>query len=234
LELDAPPPPEKDVGKRFQKLIQAYRRLPLFQASLYLGITLGILLRLTLWAIGIISEQLDIFALSWLEDEESSLMACILFIFGLSLLIGINHYFPDLKISSANNNPSLPQWLTTIHHPQQVYSLRIKGQLLGRSGVSNWLGQDLILKTETGTIFLYVSSRLGMIGNLLPNFPRPNEFIEQPVIVSGWLRRGIIPWIDVERITNHKRQSLRAGYPIWLTLLALGAALWATQIIFEA
>lgn len=233
LEVSKPTPPEKRFGKQVQKLITSYQVLPLFQLSLYVGLALGIVLRLILWSIGLISEQLDVLALTWLTEGESFLTACILVVFSLSIIMGTNHYFPDIKLSNSNNNPSLSQWLTSINHPQQVYSLRINGKLLGRSGISNWLGQDLILKTETGTIFLHISSRLGMIGNILPNFPRPNQFIQQSVIVSGWLRRGIIPWIDVERITNDQRQSLRAGYPIWLTILAFVAAIWGTQLILQ-
>ncbi|PNW36409.1 UNVERIFIED_CONTAM: hypothetical protein BEN50_16665 [Euhalothece sp. KZN 001] len=230
LDISSPTPPRKSLGR----LLRAYRKFPLLQRSLYTGIILGFLLRFAFWGIGIISNQLDIMTLSWFAEAESFLTACILFIFSLSLIVSINHYFPNIKVSNTNNNPSLAQWLTTINHPQEVYPIRIKGTLLGRKGISNWLGQDLILKTETGTIFLHVSSRLGWVGNVIPNFPRPNEFIEQPVIVSGWLRRGVIPWLDVERITNDQRQSLRAGYPVWLTLLAIIAAVWGTQLILNA
>ena len=233
LDISRPTPPVKGFGKQVQKLITTYQVLPLFQLSLYVGLALGILLRLMLWGIGFISEQLNVISLAWLTEAESLLAACTLMIFSLAIIMGTNHYFPDIKVSNTNNNPSLAQWLTTINHPQQVYSLRMNGQLFGRGGISNWLGQDLILKTETGTIFLHVSSRLGIIGNILPNFPRPNQFIQQSIIVSGWLRRGIIPWIDVERITNHQRHSLRAGYPIWLTILAVVAAIWGTQLILQ-
>lgn len=234
-ELDLQPrfrPPEP-WGKRLQQLILTYRVLPLFQRSLYISLILGILLRLLLWIIGLFSEQFGIVILAWLAQAESVLSACILFIFSLSLILGINHYFPNLKISSSNNQPVLAQWLTEIEHPQQVQSLRIQGELLGRKGISNGLGQDLILKTKTGNIFIHFSSRFGIIGNFLGGFPKPNEFIGKPVIVSGWLRRGVIPWLDVERMTNHKRQSIQAGYPIWLTGLALVAALWATDLILN-
>ena len=234
LDISLPKPPEKSLRKRLEKLINTYQTLPLLQKSLCIGITLGVILRLLLWGMGMISNQLDIMLLAWLTDTEDFLTACILFIFSLSLILGTNHYFPNVKVSNANNNPSLSRWLTTINHPQEVSSLRISGELLGRSGISNWLGQDLILKTSTGIIFLHISSRLGIIGNLLPNFPRPNQFVKQPVIVSGWLRRGVIPWLDVERMTNNKRQSFRANYPIWLTILAVIAAAWGTQLVLQA
>lgn len=235
LELDLNPPtqPQKNLSKRLQNIIAAVRVFPLFQSSLYIAITLGITLRVFFWIVGILSKQLDWFALTWLADTEAFLTACILLIFSLSLIIGTNHYFPNIKLSSANNNPDLSQWLTSIPHPQAVYSLRITGTLLGRKGNNNWLGQDLILATETGNIPLHISSRLGILGNLLPGFPRANEFIGKPVIVSGWLRRGVIPWIDVERITNDQRQSIRAGYPIFLTLLALVAAIWGTHLVWQ-
>jgi len=231
LDLTPPSPPETTLKKQVQKLIGAAKVFPLFQRSLYLGMSLGIALRIFFWILGILSQQFNWFALTWLADTESFLTACILFIFSLSLLIGTNHYFPDIKLSSANNNPDLSQWLTNIPHPQAVHSLRISGTLLGRKGNNNWLGQDLILATETGNISLHISSRLGILGNILPGFPRANEFIGKPVIVSGWFRRGIVPWIDVERITNDQRQSMRAGYPIFLTLLALVAAIWGTHLI---
>jgi hypothetical protein len=137
-----------------------------------------------------------------------------------------------------------------MNHPQEVASLRIQGQLLGRTGISNWLGQDLILKTETGMIPLHFSSRIGIIGNTLPHFSRPNQFVQKPVIISGWLRRGVIPWLDVERITSERLrlpkrkapaltvdencQSLPAHYPIWLTMIAIGAAIWGAQLILKA
>jgi hypothetical protein len=236
LELDISPPlpAAQSLRERLQKLISASQVFPLFQSSLYVGISLGIIFRITLWGIGLFSKQLDLMNLAWLAEADSLLMGCILFIFSLSIILGINHYFPNIKVYETNYNPFLPQCLTTLNHPQQVYPLRIKGQLIGRSGISNWLGQDLMLKTDTGTIFLHFSSRLGIIGNLLPNFPRPNQFVEQPVIVSGWLRRGIIPWIDVENINNDKQESLQAGYPVGLTIIAVVAAILGANLILQA
>lgn len=236
LELDISPPlpAAQSLRERLQKLISASQVFPLFQSSLYVGISLGIIFRITLWGIGLFSKQLDLMNLAWLAEADSLLMGCILFIFSLSIILGINHYFPNIKVDDTNYNPFLPQCLTTLNHPQQVYPLRIKGQLIGRSGISNWLGQDLMLKTDTGTIFLHFSSRLGIIGNLLPNFPRPNQFVEQPVIVSGWLRRGIIPWIDVENINNDKQESLQAGYPVGLTIIAVVAAILGANLILQA
>ena len=252
LELDITPPPASSLSwsDRIKKTLSAYQVFPLLQKSLYLGIILGGMLRFILWGMGILSAELDILYLDWLAEAETILNASILFTFSLSLIIGINHYFPNLKLSHDNNNPNLAQWLTTMNHPQEVASLRIQGQLLGRTGISNWLGQDLILKTETGMIPLHFSSRIGIIGNTLPHFSRPNQFVQKPVIVSGWLRRGVIPWLDVERITSERlrlpkrkapaltvdenRQSLPAHYPIWLTMIAIGAAIWGAQLILKA
>lgn len=234
LEITNYHPSSRSWIDEIKTLISAYRVFPLLQKSVYLGIILGVILRLILWGMGIISEQLDFFYLSWLAEAETILNASILFAFSLSLLIGINHYFPNLKLSKENNNPNLSQWLTQMNHPQEVASLRVEGQLLGRNGISNWLGQDLILKTKTGIIPLHFSSRLGIIGNTLPNFSRPNQFIQQPVIVSGWLRRGVIPWLDVERITYNQRYSIQAHYPIWLTIIAMGVAIWGAQLILQA
>ncbi len=235
LELDINPATSSEEGikNQFQKLINAYQVFPLFLRSIYLGIFLGILLRIILFAIGIVSNFFDLSRFTWLSQSGSFLGACILLIFSLSLIIGMNHYFPNIKPSQTKSNPSLFPRLSTLNHPQAVYPLRIKGELLGRSGISNWLGQDFILKTETGSIYIHVSSQLGMIGNWFFNFPLANQFIQKPIVISGWVRRSVIPWLDVERMMNHKRRSIRAGYPIWLTILALGAAIFGSQLILR-
>ncbi|NEQ26852.1 MAG: hypothetical protein F6K28_49070, partial [Microcoleus sp. SIO2G3] len=69
--------------------------------------------------------------------------------------------------------------------------------------------------------------------NLLPQRTRPSDLIDQQVTVTGWLRRGATPWLDVETL-RATGKVVQAQYPIWLTLLAFVAAVWGAYSIWEA
>ncbi|MFB8792327.1 MAG: hypothetical protein U7123_26630 [Potamolinea sp.] len=72
------------------------------------------------------------------------------------------------------------------------------------------------------------------MGNLLPLSKRPSDLVDQQVTVTGWLRRGVTPWIDVETLRTPEGKVSKANYPIWITILALVAAVWGAFLIWEA
>ncbi|NJR66049.1 MAG: hypothetical protein HC772_13175 [Leptolyngbyaceae cyanobacterium CRU_2_3] len=55
--------------------------------------------------------------------------------------------------------------------------------------------------------------------------------MQQPVVVTGWFRRGVTPWIDLETVQGVGRV-LRSEHPLWSTVLALSAALLGVLVIF--
>jgi hypothetical protein len=235
LNLPAIAPPIRNNAQRFSKLINSYKALPLLQTALISGLLLGIFLRSFLWALGKIGDWLNIWQLIWMHNANPFLNACILAAFSISVFLLINGYFPDIKPPHLQNEPNLglvfanPETLPPDSQPMQL-----NGKLLGRHGLFNWLGQDLILQTSTGLVKLYFWSFLGPIGNLLPLSPRPSDLVDQQVTVTGWFRRGVSPWIDVETLSTQEGKVSKANYPIWLTILALVAAVWGAYLIWEA
>jgi Zn-dependent protease with chaperone function len=236
-ELDLPPlvPPIRRNAARLSKLRDSYQALPLLESALLWGLLLGIGLRASLWLVGRISDSLDIWRLIWLHNADFFLDACVLVTFSLCIFLWINRYFPDIKPPAVQIEPNLGELLSVPDAvPAESQPVQLTGKLLGRSGLHNRLAQDLILQTSTGFIKLHFFSRLGSFGNLLLASAHPSELVNQQVTVSGWFRRGVTPWIDVETLRTSGGRVSRAHYPIWLTGLALAAAIWGAYLIWQA
>lgn len=209
------------------------RRL-LLQGAPFFGIPIGLAVALLLWAFGWIARQLRWFEVAWLAGDGSVLLACCLLGFSIGMLLRINAFFPDIKQSNLQVNPVLSGLLTApTVLPLDSQPVRFQGTLLGRQGFHNWLYRDLVLQTATGLIRLHYTSSLGWIGDLFPKALRPPALIDRTVTVTGWFRRGATPWIDVETIQSEHGRTLRSYHPIWSTVLASIAALFAVYVILR-
>jgi len=145
----------------------------------------------------------------------------------------INDFFPDL-VPRAVTAPSLPQILSNSDSlPLDAQPVGLQGKLLGRSGMANWLGQDLILQTETGLVRLHYVSRFGPIGSLWSQPTRPSDLVGQSVVATGWLRRGATVAIDLETLRSQGGRVSHSGHPIWSAILAFAGAIWGAYIIFQ-
>lgn len=236
-ELDLPPitPTPRTPMAWLSKLGHSYKALTLLQSALVFGVILGIGFRALLWIIGQISDRLDIWQLIWMHNAQPFVTACILVAFSLCLFLWINRYFPDIKPATLDNDPNVGDLYTNPESlPPDSQPVQLTGKLLGRRGLLNGLGQDLILRTPTGLVKLHFSSYLGPLGNLFPQPPSPRHFINQQVTVTGWFRRGATPWLDLETLRTQRGQVTRASYPIWLTLLAFGSAALGAYLIWSA
>lgn len=263
LSLPAIAPPTRTNAARLSKLSHSPKALPLLQSAIFFGLILGTGLRVMLWVIGQIGDWLNIWQVIWMHKTRSLsigqiiwanrtdpirlvqslwtqyshnplLAGCILIVFSLCLFLWMNRYFPDINSSTVRTEPNLSEFISNPDNlPPHSHPVQITGKLLGRQGLLNWLGQDLLLQTSTGLVKLHFSSFLGPFGNLLPKPLRPSSLVDQQVTVTGWFRRGVTPWIDIDTIRSQGGKTTRANYPIWLTLLALAAALWGAYLIWQ-
>ena len=236
-ELDLPPlaPPIRSNAARLSKLANSNKALPLLQSALLFGLVLGLLFRGILWLIGQIGDFLNIWQIIWMHNATPFHHACVLIAFSLGVFVWINCYFPDIKPSTVQTEPNLGNFFANpATLPPDSQPVQLTGKLLGRRGLFNWLGQDLILQTSTGLVKLYYWSYLGPFGNLLPQASRPSDLVDQQVTVSGWFRRGATPWIDIETLRTQGGRVTRANYPVWVTILAFVAAVWGAYLIWQA
>ncbi len=204
------------------------------QGMPFFGVFLGVCFAATLWFVGWLSDSLGNPGLAWMAGDRTLLLGCALLGFGLGTILRINRFFPDLPPASAGDRSTLPGLLSpTPALPIDSHPVRLSGQLLGRPGFSNALGQDLYLQTSQGLIRLHCCSPLGPLGVALMPVTRPQPLLHQPVMVTGWFRRGLAPWIDVEMIRSGHRTNSQSFHPVWSTLVGSAIALWGIYIIYQ-
>jgi len=210
------------------------RRLRL-QAAPFLGIGAGLAIALLLWFVGAVADLLNWSAIDWLKGDRGLLWGFMLIGFSIGTLLRINAFFPDIRSTNLQENPALTTLLSDpARLPADSQPVRLRGKLLGRSGIRNWLVQDLLLQTDDGLIKLHYLSQLGAAGNLLLHPHRPDTLVQRSVTVTGWFRRGATPWIDVDTLQPQRGTTFRSGHPLWSTLLAIAAALLGIFCILQS
>ncbi|MEG3848803.1 zinc metalloprotease HtpX [Microcoleus sp. herbarium19] len=216
------------------KSILEFKDSKLFlQGAPFFGIPMSLGIVGVLWLIGGIFSRTSFWQLDWLWGDRSILWGCLPIGFCLGTLIRINYFFPDIT-PRETAQPSLPEILSNPESlPLDAQPVRLSGQLLGRSGIANWLGQDLILQTATGLVRLHYVSRFGPIGCLWPPLTRPSDAIGKSVVAVGWLRRGATVAIDLETLGTQAGRVSDSGHPIWSAVLAFAAAVWGAYIIIQ-
>ncbi|HEY9619001.1 MAG TPA: M48 family metalloprotease [Crinalium sp.] len=204
------------------------------QSAPFVGAVLGFAIACLLWLLGNIATRMNWVGLAWMQGDQSILWGCVLTGFSLGTFLRINPFFTDITSRNLDVDPILSDLLVSADAlPIDHQPVRLHGQLLGRPGIANVLNQDLILQSDTGLVKLHYRSRVGYLGDLLPQSPRPKDWVHHPVIVTGWFRRGATPWIDVDTIQSPQGRKMQSGHPIWSTLLASMAGLLAALIILQ-
>ena len=170
---------------------------------------MGYAIAWVLWVTGWVTFLLGWSRLAWLGSDYDLFFGLPLLGFGLGTFVRFNAFFPDLPalFLRADDRTGTTERVAPTNgndnglSPEQVI---LTGTLAGRSGIANWLAQDLWLITDQGDyIPLHVTSKTGPFGlgvARLLNQWSIAEHIGQSIVVSGWLRQGVIPWIDAEAI----------------------------------
>lgn len=205
----------------------------LAQGAPLAGLVIGLAVAMLLWFIGGVTQAFDGWLLSWLYGDSSVLKAMALLGFGIGLMLRINPLFPDIK-GNRTPNPTVSSLLENpLALPADSQPVQLQGQLLGRPGLANWLCQDVLLQTSTGLVRLQVLSALGPWGNLLTSGSKPQFWRDRDAIVVGWVRRGGLVYLDVDRWQIGGKTWEIANAPLWLTLISLAACLWSVVILFR-
>ena len=226
-------PPRKGKLSRLKSILEFKDSKLFLQGAPFFGIPMSLAIVGVLWLIGGIFSRTSFWQLDWLWGDRSILWGCLPIGFCLGTLIRINYFFPDIT-PRETAEPSLPEILSNPDSlPLDAQPVRLSGQLLGRSGISNWLGQDLILQTATGLVRLHYVSRFGYLGSLWAKPTRPSDLIGKSVVATGWLRRGATVAIDLESIRSQGGRVSDSGHPIWSAILAFAAAFWGAYIIIQ-
>ncbi|RUT03070.1 hypothetical protein DSM106972_053780 [Dulcicalothrix desertica PCC 7102] len=196
------------------------------QIAPFLGIPTGLAFALLIGVVWQTLYALKILNLKWIYDDWGFAAGCIAIGFSIGTLIRINAYFPELKSTSIQTNEHLPALLT---NPAAIgidsHGVKLHGKILGRRGVSNSLGQDLILQTTSALIKMHHVS-FGQPVN-------PQDFIGRQVTVTGWLRRDATPWLDIQSVRTQTGKTINSTHPIWATVVAVAFQAWGAYILLK-
>ncbi len=203
------------------------------QGAPFFGSAIGLSAGVSVSLAGWVGKALDVRAIEWVFFDRGWLIAGLMLVgFSIGTLLRINSFFPDIKPYTLAASPDLSELaIDSPTSPLDSKAVRLSGKLLGRSGMGNWLGQDLLLQTDTSLVKLHCFSRLGPLGNFLPESVRPSDWIGQEVIVTGWFRRGATLWLDVDTLSCGKIQTPTNGHPVWSTMLVALTAIWGAYLL---
>ncbi|MEM6521946.1 MAG: M48 family metalloprotease, partial [Cyanobacteria bacterium P01_C01_bin.70] len=204
----------------------------LIQISPYIGPLLGIAVAMLLWFLGGVFEPLGLRRVGWIYGDRSVLWGTLLLGLGMGIMSRINAYFPDITAGNRLKHPTLPSlYENPLALPTVSQPVRLKGKLLGRSGMANWLCQDLLMETPNGLLKLHFLSALGALGNPLTHPRHPSEWVGRHLEVQGWYRRGAIAWLDIEGLFQNGKLVLKANHPMWSVVLCLSSCVLGLLIL---
>jgi Zn-dependent protease with chaperone function len=210
-----------------QQPLQVKRESFFLQIAPFLGIPFGAIFGGLIWLIWQVAYQLKFLNLKWIYDDWSYISGCLLIGFSLGILIRMNSFFPDIKLGGVQTDERLPNLLANpASLPIDSVGVRLVGKLLGRRGLSNTLGQDLILQSSMGLVKLHYVPWLGQQ-------IAPENLIGRQITVTGWFRRGSIPWIDIQTLQTQSGKTLYSPHPILSTVLAVAAEVWGAYILLQ-
>ncbi len=195
------------------------------QIAPWLGIPLGVVFASLIWLVWQTAYSLNLLNLKWIYDNWSFVTGCMLIGFSIGTVMRINALFPDITPVNVQKNENFTNLLADpAILPIDSIRVRFTGKLLGRPGIGNCLAQDLILQTSQGLMKLHHIPWLGKSFN-------PQDLIGRQITVTGWLRRGASPWIDIQTLETQSGKKINSPHPIWSTVIAVVAQAWGAYIM---
>ena len=111
-------------------------------------------------------------------------------------------------------------------------AVRVTGEIVGRGVPGAFWSPDLVLRDDTGMLFILYRQTIPFARLLFAL--NADEYIGQSVVIEGWFRRGLRPYIEMSSLTTNDGKTSRAWSRWVQCLLAAGAMaagyLWLSTI----
>jgi heat shock protein HtpX len=107
----------------------------------------------------------------------------------------VNELLEDLSVSQMRPRP-----------------VEVEGEIVGHGLPGAFWSPDLVLRDETGMMFLHYRSSLPF-GRLLFALRSADRLVGERVDVQGWYRRGAIPYIEISRVQARVPKAREASEP---------------------
>jgi len=104
-------------------------------------------------------------------------------------------------------------------------AVRLKGEIVGRGVPGAFWSADLVLRDTSGIVFLLYRQSIPF-ARFLFAISAAEEYIGQEVVVEGWFRRGLAPYVEMSKLTEQDNTSHRAiSRWVQLVLAAIAVAI---------
>jgi hypothetical protein len=140
--------------------------------------------------------------------------------FVIGTLLKLVFMFPDYK--RAPEMDVLTLMSDPYASPLRGRAVKLSGEIIGRGEAGYRFGCDWKLQDPTGIMYVRYASRFGPLGNFLFGMSQADSFIRQPVTVTGWFRRGVMPWVDLVKMDCDRKWPVRSYHRFWSLVLGLG------------
>ena len=107
-------------------------------------------------------------------------------------------------------------------------AVRVKAKVLGRGIPGAFWSSDLVVQDETGYVFMLYKQSIPF-ARLLFGLMKADAYIGQEVVIEGWFRRGLTPYLEMSKISGQDGQVDRA-YSRWVQYAIAGSVLVAALL----
>jgi hypothetical protein len=94
-------------------------------------------------------------------------------------------------------------------------AVEIEGEIVGNGLPGAFWSPDLVLRDDTGLMFLFYRASIPF-GRMLFAFRSADRLIGERVLVQGWYRRGLKPYIEMSRIVARVSKPAPENGPVSL------------------
>jgi hypothetical protein len=102
--------------------------------------------------------------------------------------------------------------------------VRLKGEIVGRGVPGAFWSPDLVLRDATGMIFMLYRQTIPF-ARFLFAITEAEQYVGQEVEIEGWFRRGLVPYVEMRKLTGADGRPHRS-YSRWVQYaLALSAVI---------
>ena len=226
--------PLTSPAKRSQVLSKGDWQRLLTQGSPYIGAVLGLLVGTGLQGIGALGYWRGWPAFDWMYKDLGLFQCCVLLGTGVGTLVRINRFFPTLIFTIKQTQNLATERCNAALLPVDGLPVKLQGMLIGRPGIANWLGQDILLQTQQELIRLHFFSVIGPLGNACRLGLKPFTALGQSVCILGWYRQSYHAWLDVDRICLPNGRLIKAAYPLFSFLIASATTLLGLWLLIQS
>jgi len=106
-------------------------------------------------------------------------------------------------------------------------AVRLAGEIVGRGVPGAFWSPDLVLRDDTGMLFILYRQSIPFARFLFAL--NADEYIGQRVVIEGWFRRGLRPYVEMSSLTTNDGNTSRA-WSRWVQYLLAVAAMAAGYI----